>query len=533
MHVVLPHPSAWRFLLGGLVCAVVFDRSCQAPLPLARGARKLPLLQLFLSMFSQTVDRHFVPPGPVNPLVLGFTFAAPNLCFLPAKVRFLQVTLSVACLLYRILSNTARLNTHWTIEAPARSSFWSTPFGKSHLSRDVDVQLSTFGSTRAGAIRLASSLPTAFNKLQVLGNDKGDTATSEVVLRRFYAAVAHAMFAALHVSPGKVPSHVAAQISLGCQPRKHAPNPVPEFKGFATVRVSALPLLCSKNRLLNDLHVGSECIPKGAKLMGRTALSSAAPLPEGGGVKGSIEPQGMDHSAGPSPRVPLPAPLPSGLGGSALGLSGLGGISETTVADNCAKRPRGLGTPAAPTGAVVVSSEAEHRARSLSSPACENDLLHIFDALPHEKPARGVKDAREKAWSAGAYCQGTLCGLRKNTRCFPFSVKAAVSLLRTRLPQANFSCIAIYANTCTPFHRDRNNLAGSLNYVLPLTDFSKGEIWLADDNGEEFRNTPEGKLRGRSLDVSKGPVAFDAHGLHCTLLGRALGLFLLGFVPTS
>ncbi|CAE7940064.1 unnamed protein product, partial [Symbiodinium necroappetens] len=131
---------------------------------------------------------------------------------------------------------------------------------------------------------------------------------------------------------------------------------------------------------------------------------------------------------------------------------------------------------------------------SLSGAIGENDLLHIFDALPHETPARGVKDAREKAWSAGAYCQGTLCGLRKNTRRYPFSVKAAVKLLRAHVPHAEFSCVAIYSNTCTPFHRDRNNLAGALNYVLPLTAFTKGEIWLADEAGDTWRNTPEGRL---------------------------------------
>ena len=54
---------------------------------------------------------------------------------------------------------------------------------------------------------------------------------------------------------------------------------------------------------------------------------------------------------------------------------------------------------------------------------------------------------------------------------------------------------------------------------------------MADDKGEEMRNTPEGKLRGRSLDVSKGPVAFDAHSLHCTLPWSGSRVVLIGFCP--
>ena len=34
-----------------------------------------------------------------------------------------------------LVKHCSAANTHWTIEAPARSSFWSTPFGKSHLSQ--------------------------------------------------------------------------------------------------------------------------------------------------------------------------------------------------------------------------------------------------------------------------------------------------------------------------------------------------------------------------------------------------------------
>ena len=119
-------------------------------------------------------------------------------------------------------------------------------------------------------------------------------------------------------------------------------------------------------------------------------------------------------------------------------------------------------------------SEAELIASGLDSTVSANDLVSLFETLPAETPARGVDDAREKAWTAGAYSQNKLCGLRRNTRAFPCVVAAAVKYLRGCFPGACFATIAFYSNVGTPMHRDCNNMAGTLNYVTPLTSFEKG-----------------------------------------------------------
>ncbi|CAE7245034.1 unnamed protein product [Symbiodinium sp. CCMP2592] len=112
--------------------------------------------------------------------------------------------------------------------------------------------------------------------------------------------------------------------------------------------------------------------------------------------------------------------------------------------------------------------EAEMLASNLDARVDASSLVSIFEALPAEVPARGVDDAREKAWTAGAYSQNKLCGLRKHTRAFPRVVSAAVRYLRGCFPGACFATIAFYSNVCTPMHRDSNNLEGTLNYVAPL-----------------------------------------------------------------
>ena len=119
------------------------------------------------------------------------------------------------------------------------------------------------------------------------------------------------------------------------------------------------------------------------------------------------------------------------------------------------------------TSALDASCHGEHPVTSALEASCEADLLasdlresptvaqmmQVFESLPAETPARGVRDAREKAWSAGAYSQGKLCGLRRNTKLFPNAVRMAVKLLRAHFPHATFATVAIYSNVCTPMHQ--------------------------------------------------------------------------------
>jgi len=178
-------------------------------------------------------------------------------------------------------------------------------------------------------------------------------------------------------------------------------------------------------------------------------------------------------------------------------------------------------------------SEAELLASGLGSAVRADDLVNLFQTLPAETPARGVADAREKAWTAGAYSQNKLCGLRRNTRAFPCVVSAVVRYLRACFPGASFATVALYSNVATPMHKDGNNMLGTLNYVAPLTSFEKGGIWVQDAEGDQSRVTPHGRTRGRILQVSEGPVQFDAHGFHCTLPWLGSRIVAIGFTPKN
>ncbi|CAE7217665.1 ubiad1 [Symbiodinium sp. CCMP2592] len=379
----------------------------------------------------------------------------------------------------QLIKHCADTDTMWTIEAPSRSPFWKTSLGLEVSSSAVEVDLSRYAPGARGRIKFASSCPRVLSAISPpVVQPPLVKASLEAAMGRMYRALALVMLEHLDVDASSLPPLFAAQVGTGKQPRKPLLAPVPEFKYFVRVTLSAVPILDNKRRLLQPLRVHDVVVPAGAKLLPPLYFTAAE------SVKGVCLPVSGDKS------------------------------SETLLA---------AGSRAA---AMTVTSEAEALAADLCDTPTQAQLLQVFDMLPAETPARGVKDAREKAWSAGAYSQGTLCGLRKNTKLFPNAVRLAVRLLRSRFPHATFATVAIYSNVCTPMHRDANNLDGSSNYVMALADFAKGGIWVQDDEGQHVRATPLGKATGRVLQVCDNP-----HCFHCTLPWEGSRVVLIGFTP--
>ena len=74
-------------------------------------------------------------------------------------------------------------------------------------------------------------------------------------------------------------------------------------------------------------------------------------------------------------------------------------------------------------------------------------------------------------------------------------------------------------------------MEGSLNYVVPLTTFRDGSIWVQCNEGQVARTTPQGKVQGNVLQVCDGAIQFDAHRFHCTLPWVGSRVVLIGFTP--
>ncbi|CAE7225449.1 RE2 [Symbiodinium sp. CCMP2592] len=474
----------------------------------------------------------------------------------------------------QLLKHCNDTETPWTVEAASRSSFWTTDLGKSLINSSVDIDLSAFGSPTPGCIRFASSLPLVLRSCASLATASRQKSSTDVALGQLYRALASVMLEHLHVRAPQVPPLAAAQVATGMQPRKFPLAPVPEFKRFVQIAVPQCPPLDSKNRLLTTLRVQDTVVPAGSKLVPPFSRLAADRVEGEGLIRNQVHrtsqagaslaehnPDASDASSGLNQAAP---PL-CGSAGALPSSSGLVGAACDSVHPSCnadmpprmlsvgRAAPSSCGSPAFPfspsgvggaaplalsptcSGSLVCATEceAEMLASNLGARVDASSLVSMFETLPAEVPARGVDDAREKAWTAGAYSQNKLCGLRKHTRAFPRVVSAAVRYLRTCFPDACFATIAFYSNVCTPMHRDANNLEGTLNYVAPLTSFKDGGIWVQDDEGTHSRMTPCGQSTGRVLQVCEGPVHFDAHRFHCTLPWLGSRIVLIGFTPRN
>ncbi|CAE7507524.1 unnamed protein product, partial [Symbiodinium sp. CCMP2456] len=75
-------------------------------------------------------------------------------------------------------------------------------------------------------------------------------------------------------------------------------------------------------------------------------------------------------------------------------------------------------------------------------------------------------------------------------------------------------------------------MPGSTNCVLPLSSFTGGQVWVQSDGGPDEQIIDGQPVAGRLLDVSAGPVEFDARGSwHKTMPWEGDRTVLVAFTP--
>ncbi|CAE7041883.1 unnamed protein product [Symbiodinium sp. CCMP2592] len=192
-------------------------------------------------------------------------------------------------------------------------------------------------------------------------------------------------------------------------------------------------------------------------------------------------------------------------------------------------------------GAGPDSSEAHaHNAEAL---ACEilskdeapraEDIICLYEALPKEVSARDPEGRTPSSFSTGAYNKGGLTGLRKACHDFPLATKCLVRFVRSMHPFHPFSTISIYDNVCTALHRDSRNACFE-NLIIPLTQFSGGELWMQQDKGATPQNFGGSEVFGTAVPIPPEGLCFDARGiLHCTMPWKGRRLIAVAFTVSK
>ena len=136
--------------------------------------------------------------------------------------------------------------------------------------------------------------------------------------------------------------------------------------------------------------------------------------------------------------------------------------------------------------------------------------MDMFAKAPEEASARCSEAAPgQKIFTSGMYRLGGVVGVRTNARKHAELTAAACDLVRFVSPGFVFTSVAISRNTKAGLHVDSNN-ADRPNLLIPLSDFSGGEVFVEDPDGVEVRECAGQKVRGKAVPVASGPTCFHA-----------------------
>ena len=173
-------------------------------------------------------------------------------------------------------------------------------------------------------------------------------------------------------------------------------------------------------------------------------------------------------------------------------------------------------------------SQVEDEARRLkaigdySHTACEA-LVARLPSQRRRQHRSAMLDHKTDTLLLGVYAHGNHYGVTKWSRRLPQSSSYLWSYLKKWSPEAvHGSTLVINKNCKHGMHKDVNNLPGTQNYVIGVSSYKQGEVWLegpgpSPEYPKVNRQTPNGQiLSGHLRSVQRQVVTFDAHKWHAT-----------------
>ena len=123
-----------------------------------------------------------------------------------------------------------------------------------------------------------------------------------------------------------------------------------------------------------------------------------------------------------------------------------------------------------------------------------------------------------------------MLGLRCNTSLFPVTTRALTQYAQSWAGDLPFTSVALFSDLATPLHSDRNNAKGFDNFLIGVSSFTQGGLWLENPNGTCPAPAPHSHVLGHVLPVSRRCVTFNAHKRHATMPWSGHRVVMAGFV---
>ena len=160
----------------------------------------------------------------------------------------------------------------------------------------------------------------------------------------------------------------------------------------------------------------------------------------------------------------------------------------------------------------------------------ESVVEHLFELLPNQRIARKIDDCEHaglppKTWASGVYRHGGVLGVRNSTKDYPLATKVVNLFIQEKLgEQACWSTFSIHRNLDVKKHRDSHNARDKVSYLIPISDFKDGGLWVQLKDDEEAEREDIVILEGergvvksfQSEEGNKQVIPFDSRRWHAT-----------------
>ena len=124
---------------------------------------------------------------------------------------------------------------------------------------------------------------------------------------------------------------------------------------------------------------------------------------------------------------------------------------------------------------------------------------------------------------------GGVHALRTNARLCPAVTRMLAMYAKQWVRDHPFTSLILFVDVQAPLHSDRNNAAGVNNFLIGLTEFTQGELWIESSSGSQACPNPAYQGCGVLLPVSRTCAFFDAHARHATCPWTGSRVVLAGF----
>ena len=148
-------------------------------------------------------------------------------------------------------------------------------------------------------------------------------------------------------------------------------------------------------------------------------------------------------------------------------------------------------------------------------------LLGKLQLPPQRQSHEKMVEEQPQYLVLGAYAYGSQYGVTKVTRMFPQLTRYLVNYLKHWSPEkVHCSSLMISLNTKTRMHRDVHNAPNTKNYVLGVSKYQHGEIWVegipeSPRKTTMWKRLPNGKeIAGYKIPTCRQVAVFDARKWH-------------------